>query len=141
MNITEMPLSGELLTLLEAADLPASDLREGRPATFLAAMDDDELLGCVGYELGGAVALLRSLAVRPEAQGKGLGRVLVAEAERHARDAGAMDMFLLTTTAAPFFEQLGFDRIAREVAPTFIAKSPQILGLCPGSAVLLTKPL
>ncbi|RRU03438.1 hypothetical protein EGJ34_19475 [Stenotrophomonas sp. 278] len=47
----------------------------------------------------------------------------------------------LTTTAAPFFEQLGFDRIAREVAPTFIAKSPQILGLCPGSAVLLTKPL
>jgi len=139
--VIETELSPVVLALLEASGLPAADLRAGRPATFLAAVMDGDLLGCVGYELSGGVALLRSLAVQPTARGHGVGRQLVAEAERHARDAGGKEVFLLTTTAAAFFEQLGFNRVAREVAPSFIAGSPQFTGLCPGSAVLMARGL
>lgn len=141
MRVVETELSPAVLALLEASGLPAADLRAGRPATFLAAVANGDLLGCVGYELGGSVVLLRSLAVQSTARGDGVGRQLVAEVERHARDAGGKDVFLLTTTAATFFEQLGFKRVAREMAPAFIAGSPQFAGLCPGSAVLMAREL
>jgi len=139
MKVIATGLSAGVLALLEASGLPAADLRAGRPVTLLAAVADDDLRGCVGYELSGDVALLRSLAVRPSARGGGAGRELVAAAESHARDSGAATIFLLTTTAAAFFERLGYQRIARDTAPAFIADSPQFLGLCPGTAVLMMR--
>jgi len=141
MKVIETELSPEVLALLEASGLPATDLRAGRPVTFLAAVADGHLLGCVGYELSAGVALLRSLAVQPSGRGSGVGRQLVAEVERHASAAGARELFLLTTTAAPFFEQLGFEPVAREAAPGFIVGSPQFQGLCPVTAVLMARQL
>lgn len=132
MRVIETELSPAVLALLEASGLPAADLRAGRPATFLAAVIDCDLLGCVGYELSEGVALLRSLAVQPTARGDGVGRQLVAEAEQHAKDSGAKEVFLLTTTAAAFFEQLGFKRVARDAAPAFIAGLPNSPGYAPG---------
>lgn len=141
MKVIETGLSPELLALLEASELPATDLRAGRSATFLAAVADGDLLGCIAYELGGESALLRSLAVQPTAQGQGVGRQLVVEVERHAKAAGGNVVFLLTTHAAMFFERLGYERVERDAAPKFIAESPQFAGLCPGSAALMMRRL
>ncbi|MEN5288614.1 arsenic resistance N-acetyltransferase ArsN2 [Stenotrophomonas lactitubi] len=141
MRVMETALSAEVLALLEASGLPTEDLRAGRPITLLAATLDGELLGCVGYESSRDVVLLRSLAIRPMSQGRGLGRHLVVELERHARAAGGRTVFLLTTTAAPFFGQLGYECVARDAAPGFVAASTQFSGLCPGSAQLMMRRL
>jgi amino-acid N-acetyltransferase len=71
-------------------------------------------VGVVGLEYYGASALLRSLAVAPEARGRGLARALTAQALAAAREQGITQIFLLTETAAAFFPQFGFTRIARE---------------------------
>ena len=73
MRVMETALSADVLALLEASGLPTEDLRAGRPITLLAATLDGELLGCVGYESSRDVVLLRSLAIRPMSQGRGLG--------------------------------------------------------------------
>lgn len=141
MRVNETELSPELLALLEASGLPTADLREGRQVTFLAAGVEGDLHACVGYELADGVAFLRSLAVRSSARGQGLGRQLVAAVEQHVRKAQGAEVFLLTTTAATFFERLGYERISRDVAPAFVAASPQFHGLCPGSAALMRRSL
>lgn len=63
--------------------------------------------GVVGLEVYGKVALLRSLAVSATSRGNGYGKDLVARAERYAQSLGVTEIYLLTTTAATFFEQLG----------------------------------
>jgi len=141
MRVMETALSADVLALLETSGLPTEDLRAGRPITFLAASLNGELLGCVGYESSRDVVLLRSLAIQPMSQGRGLGRQLVVELQQHAKAAGGRTVFLLTTTAAPFFEQLGYERVARDAAPGFIAASTQFSELCPGSAQLMMRRL
>lgn len=141
MSVVENHLTPDLLALLEASELPASDLREGRSATFLSLTSNGELQGCVGLEFSGEIAFLRSLAVRTSARGEGLGRSLVAAAEQRAQSAGSLEMYLLTTGAAPFFELLGYRRVDRKDTPAFVAGSPQFRGLCPASAVLMARRL
>lgn len=59
---------------------------------------------------------VRSLAVRPEAHGLGLGRVLVARTLDDARELGLGRVIALTREVA-FFERCGFVVAARETMP------------------------
>ena len=123
-------------TLLAGLALPAEDV--GGPAqAFLVAREGGALAGCVGLERCGEDALLRSLAVVPRLQGAGLGRALHAQALEAARAQGLRALYLLTTTAAPFFERAGFVRVDRASAPAPIAASPEFSALCPASAVCM----
>jgi len=54
---------------------------------------------------------------------------------------GAARAYLLTTSAALFFESLGFCRIDRAVAPEAILRTRQSASLCPASAILMVKEL
>jgi ribosomal protein S18 acetylase RimI-like enzyme len=54
------------------------------------ASDRDGLLGCVLVRSEGAHAHVGMFAVRPTLQSRGLGRALLAEAERIARERGAI---------------------------------------------------
>jgi N-acetylglutamate synthase-like GNAT family acetyltransferase len=54
---------------------------------------------------------------------------------------GSVRAFLLTTSAAPFFESLGFARIDRTAAPEAILRTRQAASICPASAVLMVKDL
>src|SRR5262245_23844522 len=47
-------------------------------------------VGVVRIDIDGTVAALRRVAIRTDLQGRGHGRVLLALAERFARDAGCM---------------------------------------------------
>lgn len=128
------------VALLETAHLPAADL-PSEVASFFVAGEADAPAGLVGLELHGSHALLRSLVVVPSARSKGLGSALVEHAERHASEHAVRSIYLLTTTAEEFFVARGYTRAARESAPQAIRSTREFAGLCPASAVLMTKTL
>lgn len=61
---------------------------------------------------------IENVAIRPESQGKGLGRHLLAHAERKAIDAGRAEIRLLTNAAfeanVALYEKTGYFIVKRE---------------------------
>lgn len=127
--------------LLATAGLPVADLTAAPRADFWGCHEGTALIGVVGLESYGTVALLRSLAVAPAWQGRGLGSALRAHAERAARQRGVSALYLLTTTAEAFFTRRGYVRIPREAAPSVLRQTTEFAALCPASAACLTKTL
>ena len=129
----------ELIAALQAADLPIEDLSDGGRA-FFALEDRGALVGFGGFELYGEDVLLRSVVVLPEARGKGYGRAVTEAVLARAREAGARNAYLLTTTAESFFEHDGFARIERIAAPKSILATKQATTIC-STAALLTRSI
>ena len=127
--------------LLEHADLPTSDLTAESLAHVLVLRDGPRVLGAVGLELAGDVALLRSLVVSDAARGRGLGRDLVRAAEALAATRGVRRLYLLTTTAAAFFAAQGYAPADRAQAPASIRSTSQFSSLCPASSAFMTRAL
>jgi len=129
-----------LEVLLRSVDLSA-DGAQAHLGEFLLVYEGDTLVGSVGAERYGSVTLVRSLAVRPDRQGRGLGRAVLAKALDAARARGDRAVYLLTTGASGFFERLGFVRLARAEAPPAMLVSTQFRGACPDSALLMMHAL
>lgn len=122
-----------ILALLAAVDLPEAGITSHITST-LVARSADELAGCIALELYGAAALLRSAAVAPAWQGRGLGKALTTAALDLARERGVRDVYLLTDTAAGFYPKFGFRSISRdEIAPA-LQQSEELRGACPDTA-------
>lgn len=139
MLITHQPQQAAVVELLFSAQLPTSDITSGHMAHFFGAWEGPLLIGTVGIEPFGSVALLRSLAVVSSQRDSGLGAALLAQAEQYASKQSVSYLFLLTTTAASYFEQHGYSRISRDDAPSAIQSTTEFTGLCPASAVLMMK--
>lgn len=130
----------ELADALTAAGLPIDDLAEpGR--RFFRFGDARGLIGFVGWEDFGAVALLRSLAVAPARRRQGWGRALLDWALLRLAEAGVVDVYLLTTGIEPLAAKAGFARIDRDRAPPGIRASRQFAALCPTAAILMHRSL
>jgi len=128
-----------LNTLLQAADLSVEDITPEMLEHFLTAHVDKTLVGCAGLEVLGEVGLLRSVAVDEAHRGTGLGKRLVEAMEEHAKAAGVLELYLLTTTAEAFFATLGYRKLTREEAPAGIAGTAQFAELCPSSSYFMIK--
>ena len=80
--------------------------------TFLLAEIASQPLGCVYLELRGDRAYFGLLSVDPVHQRQGVGRQLVGEAERRARDAGCnfMDILIVNvrTELIPIYARMGY---------------------------------
>ena len=135
-----VPDGAEVRALLEGCQLPVADLAVARPV-LLGLRDGEGLRGVVGVELLGSVGLLRSLAVRPDQRGAGLGQRLTDAAEAWAALRGIRQLFLLTTTAAPFFARRGYVVIDRALVPAEIRTTTEFAGVCPSSAVVMHRQL
>ncbi|MBK4717656.1 GNAT family N-acetyltransferase [Azospirillum sp. YIM DDC1] len=129
-----------LAGLLTADGLPSDDLT-APGLRFWRVADDHGLLGYGGLEAHGLDGLLRSVVVPPDRRGHGAGQAVVAAVSEEARGLGVERLWLLTTTAADFFERLGFRRTDRGSAPPDIASSAQFAGLCPSSAICMRRDL
>jgi amino-acid N-acetyltransferase len=129
-----------ICALLDSVSLPQADVTEASLQQFLVARIDNHVIGVVGLECYESVALLRSLVVAKEQSGSGIGKRLVTAAERLAAKNGVKSLYLLTTTADPFFAGLGFRRLQRELAPLAIKSTSQFSSLCPATAVFMGKP-
>jgi amino-acid N-acetyltransferase len=129
-----------ILALVGQNGLPLDGLRD-RLETTLVAREDGRIVGTAALELYVDGALLRSVAVTSEKQGRGLGHTLTEAAIRLAHDRGATAMYLLTTTAEHFFPKFGFERIPRADVPSSVQASIEFTSACPSSATAMRKPL
>jgi len=126
-----------ILELLEEVGLPVAGVDHAE--SFLVAREQERLVGCIGLEIYGDVGLLRSLVVRPDTRGGGLGKLLVERLLETARARGVSAMYLLTTTADEYFPRFGFEPIAREQADSRLQASEEFRGACPDSAVCMRR--
>lgn len=86
------------------------------------AADEDAVIGCVALLAHpDAVFELSKMAVAPAAQGRGIGRRLVASAIGRARELGASRLFLGTNSklapAIHLYQEAGFAPITRDRLP------------------------
>ena len=86
----------------------------GRPRRdYVVLADADGVLGYAGLDHGGEVADVMTVAVAPGAQGRGLGRLLLAELERRAQARGAGHVILEVradnAAALALYERSGFE--------------------------------
>ena len=130
-----------LKTLLDSCGLPTSDLTEDHLKHFVILGQAGRVAGCIGMEVFGQDALLRSLAVDTMMRGEGYGSRLLQLMEERARDEGVHRLYLLTTSADNFFEHQGYERIDRAAVPEAIRNTAQFAGICPSSAACLFKSL
>jgi amino-acid N-acetyltransferase len=141
MDIHRKPPEENVKKLLADARLPTVDISPGHMDHFFGAWATSTLEGIVGVELFGSIALLRSLAVIESKRNSGLGTELLARAEQYATANGVQSMFLLTTTAEPYFKKRGYSRLLREAAPVAIQNTSEFTSLCPASSVLMVKQM
>jgi amino-acid N-acetyltransferase len=129
-----------IVSLLQEAGLPTQDL----PASldhFMVGKANGRIVGTVGLEPLEDVALLRSLSVASPLRGTGLGKRLYQAALKQASEQKLRVVYLITTTADRFFEKQGFERIERTAAPSSIQGTAQFSGVCPSSAIVMSKAL
>jgi len=131
----ELHRAGELVLAAYVADgLPedgyAEQLRDARrraadPHTVvLVALDEGRVVGCVTWAPPGSASRevglddegeFRMLGVDPEAQGRGIGRALVDDVVRRAREAQLRAVVLCSGdwmhTAHALYERIGFTRL------------------------------
>jgi len=130
----------QVLNLLFENNLPVSDLDEKK--TLFALMDrNNNIIGSGGLEYFGDTALLRSISVKKEWQGRGFGKQIRLELEKIAHQNGVRNIFLLTTTAKGFFEKEEYSVIDRSEVPLTIKETSEFSGICPSSAFVMRKQL
>ncbi len=126
----------EIARLVREAELPLAGALDHLDQ-FLVAVRGDRVIGCIGLELYEGVALLRSVAVAEDESGRGIGKSLVTAQLARARNLGVGKIYLLTTTAATYFEKFGFHELRPEDAAPLLGASAEFQGACPASATLM----
>jgi amino-acid N-acetyltransferase len=146
LNQEEMEITGAInyrdnvVALLTTEKLPAEDL----PATlenFLAAIQNDEVIGVAGLEIYSDYGLLRSLVVQPKYRSEGIACKLLGQIEALAGSKGLKSLFLMTETAARYFDRKGYSRITRSDVPAEVQRSSEFSHVCPQSAIVMIKSL
>ena len=124
--------------LLSANDLPLDGVKENLSG-FIVAEEGGRVIGAVGLERFGSVALLRSAVVSEGRRGGGVGRRLVEHILDYAKSDGIEELFLLTTTAEDYFPRFGFTRTTRSAVPPAVKASAEFQGACPDTALVMTR--
>lgn len=126
--------------LLHANKLPTEGARQHLP-TYLLAVSNGEVVGCAGAEVYGDIALLRSVAVAPGLQRKGIGQLLIERLLHEATRRQIRRIFLLTVTAPEYFSRFGFKRGPIADAPEALKASAELQGACPACAAFMSLTL
>ena len=129
----------EALSLIKENGLPIDDIHTG---TQLFIMEEGkDVIGTVAVEYDFDNALLRSLSVKKDKTGEGLGGRLVEFIEDYVSKQGVINIYILTNTASKFFQKRGYETVPRENAPEFIRNTSEFSSVCPASAAFMKKEL
>lgn len=142
--LTAIPLAtwerDGLAAALRKSGLPADDIAAAN-RLFWRFEAADGPVGFGGLELHDGDALLRSVVTLPPVRNRGFGGAIVTALEAEAMLLKCRAVWLLTTSAAPLFERLGYAACDRAAAPAAIRDTQQFVTLCPTSATLMVKRL
>lgn len=129
-----------IINLLQAAGLPTADL----PSTmehFFVAVVDGIVVGAIGLELYGHDGLLRSMVVNELHRGNAIAAQLLQQLESHAQKKALHSLYLLTETAAHYFERKGYRPVTRDAVPAALQASSEFSHVCPASAIVMKKDI
>jgi amino-acid N-acetyltransferase len=129
----------QAIAILQQQKLPTSDIDEDKLLYLL--MNGETVIGTAGLEIFEDCALLRSVSVIKEEQGKGFGRVINMQIENYAKESGINCLYLLTTSAKDFFDKQGYCVIKREESPAALQQTAEFTSLCPSTAVVMKKKI
>jgi len=103
-------------------DLQLLESQVDKGHSFLVAEEDGAAIGFAGYELNhlaGSLSKLHKLYLLPSSQGKGVGKALLLEVAKRAREARQKSLVLNVNKqnkkAIDFYRVLGFVTIRQEV--------------------------
>ena len=132
----------DIFQLLEMNELPTVGVQQ-HLHQFLVWENttESQIGGCIGLEVYGQDALLRSLSVHPQHQGKGIGSHLLSSIIENAKMMNIKNLFLLTTTADMFFERHHFTGINRDAVSGGVKESVEFRSVCPSTAICMTRNL
>jgi len=126
--------------LLSRCGLPVDDV-DRHIERFMVAKDRSGIVAVAGLQRAGPYALLRSVAVAEERRREGTAQRLCNALFARAKKDGVSRMYLLTTTAAKYFANFGFEPVDRMAAPAEITGTEEFAKLCPASATVMVKTL
>lgn len=97
------------------------DYYSSRDGGFWVAVDDDEIVGMFGLEaVGGEAMELRRMYVAPGARRRGIGRDMLAFAERECRRRKRLELQLSTSElqqdALALYRHAGYEMVREEIA-------------------------
>ena len=126
---------------LREVKLPTESVDTGT-TMFYVGIEKGDVVGIAGFEFYGDDALLRSVAVRPNVQSRGIGSKIVDHMLTVARQRKIRQVVLLTETAQKFFERKGF-KVANRSSITNgpMQQSTEFTVACPTSAVCMVLDL
>jgi UDP-N-acetylmuramate: L-alanyl-gamma-D-glutamyl-meso-diaminopimelate ligase len=118
---TDMPAVRQVL---EEVGLAAEPARDDAFPSFFVLSNERGVVGCVALDVLGDDAILRALAVHPDARGTGYGWMLADMAVSQARWRGVRRIYLVTQTASDFFaSKFGFRIVDRSTLSKQVAAS------------------
>jgi N-acetylglutamate synthase-like GNAT family acetyltransferase len=113
-------------SFLGEADLTLAGLDDPELRLWKTLDDAGEIVGTTGFELAGSHALIRSVAVRADARGSGLGLRLAQFAMDQAQLEGATRAWLFSRRSGPFWQKLGFTSADRDAMAAALAGTHQV---------------
>lgn len=129
-----------IIRLLQFQNLPSEDLPL-KFDDFYIVKDHTEVIAAIGMEQFNEYALLRSMVVHPAYRNRQIAESLVQQLERAAIAQGIAAMYLLTETAAKYFEKKGYNYVDRSDVPGVLKQSSEFSHVCPVSATVMMKEL
>ncbi len=120
-RIRDIPPIKKILSDLDLLTIGVSTESADR---FLVLRNETGFVGCVGLEVFGEDAILRSLAVKKSARGVGYGWLLADTIIAEAKHRGVKQLYLVTQTAKDYFaEKHGFRIIEAATASPAVRES------------------
>jgi amino-acid N-acetyltransferase len=135
-----------VVNLLELVDLPIEGVVDNINNFRIGKISPDQItmppiVGCVGFEIYGELGVLRSLAVHPDYQKRGIGQALISDGLKFAKRNGMKTLYLLTDTARDYLVSLGFQETSRDAVPQKILDTIEFSSLCPSTSTCLSMSL
>ena len=108
---------------------------------FKVAYAGASLIAVAGYERYAEYALLRSVVVDAEHRNAGVGNDLLQHILDELTEQNVRSVYLLTTTAAAYFQRRGFLPSSRASVPEALLVSEEFTHACPSSAQVMVREL
>lgn len=116
----------EMAEVLTQADLLSYDLLAPETRYWVIRDEQQRIIATAGLEFGSRAALLRSVAVLPDARSLGLAHTLADCAFQEAASKGYNAVYLFSVHAGGYWQKLGFEEVPVDEMVQMLPDVPQV---------------